>query len=341
MSGPPWSNTKTRICRRAGGSAAGSRGGRLKWNIVQDIVHIGRDGWLFLVGGSNNVLDQYREDAFPPQHFQAWRRLLEDRVRRARGVGARYFHVAVPEKLSILADHSDVPVDPDRAPSLALRRWLRNSLAWGSLIDLSTSYRSDPDRESLYLKTDSHWSLLGCHRAYLSICARMGVRPQVRLVPADPALASLSGDLGTKFPTHRSEVLLAWTYPRTAERVHVNAYLHRILTERGATGGGVGTQAVFRNEAPGIDPRRIILCGDSFAHHAFLPHVGTLTAMFAETFHEVYFFWATTVDWSHASELRPDFILTEIAERFMVTIPPADFEHDKFGRQMEALSFGS
>jgi hypothetical protein len=307
---------------------------------VQDIVHIGRDGWLFLVGGSNNVLDQYRKDAFPPQHFQAWRRLLEDRVRRARGLGARYFHVPVPEKLSILADHSDLSVDPDLAPSLALRRWLRNSLAWGALIDLIPLFGSDPDREGLYLKTDSHWSLPGCHRAYLALCARMGVKPRVRLVPADPALASLSGDLGTKFSAHRIEDLPAWTYPRTAERVHVNAYLQRILTERGPTGGGVGTRAVFRNEAPDIDPRRIILCGDSFAHHTFLAHIGALTAMLAETFREVHFFWATTIDWSYAAELRPDFIVTEIAERFMVMIPPADFEHDSFARQMEAHAFG-
>ncbi len=331
----------TRTCRRAVGAAAGSPNDRSKWNTVQDIVHRGRDGWLFLVGGSNNVLDQYRKDAFPPQHFPAWRRLLEDRVRRARGVGARYFHVAVPEKVSILADRSHLSVDPDLAPSVLLRRWLRNSIAWGSLIDLIEPFRGDQDRENLYLKTDSHWSLPGCHRAYLTICARMGVRPRVRLLPAEPALASLSGDLGTKFPTHVDEVVPVWTYPRTAERQHVNAYLYRILTERGATGGGVGTRAVFRNDAPGIDPRRIILCGDSFAHHAYLPLVGALTAMFAETFLEVHFFWATTVDWSYARELRPDFILTEIAERFMVTIPPADFEHDSFGRQMEAYAFGN
>lgn len=308
---------------------------------MQDIVHIGRNGWLFLVGGSNNVLDQYRKDAFPPQHFRAWRRLLEDRVRRARGVGARYFHVAVPEKLSILADRSYVSVDPDLAPSLALRRWLRNSLAWGSLVDLIAPFRSQPNRESLYLQTDSHWSLPGCYRAYLTLCTRMGVRPRVHLVPAKPAIVLLSGDLGTKFLVHRNEVVPAWTYPRTAERLHVNAYLQRILTERGATGGGVGTRAVFRNDTPGIDPRRIILCGDSFAHHAFLPHVGALTAMLAETFREVHFFWATTVDWSYAAELRPDFILTEIAERFMVTLPPADFEHESFARQMEAHTFGS
>ncbi len=307
---------------------------------MQDIVHIGRDGWLFLVGGSNNVLGQYQPNAFPPAHFQAWRRLLEDRVRRARGVGARYIHMAVPEKLTILADHSDAAVDPDRAPSVILRRWLRNSLAWGSLVDLVAPFRSDPDRESLYPRTDTHWSLPGCHRAYVRLCERMGVAPRVRLVPDDPAFASLTGDLGVKFPTHRSEVMPAWTYPRTAERLYVNGYLHRILTERGATGGGVGARAVFRNEAPGIDPRRIILCGDSFAHHTLVPQVGTLTAMLAETFREVHFFWATTVDWTYAAALRPDFIVTEIAERFMTTIPPTDFEHDSFAQRMEANAFG-
>jgi hypothetical protein len=307
---------------------------------VQEIVHIGHDGWLFLVGGSNNVIDQYRPDAFPSYHFDAWRTLLENRVQRARRIGARYVHVAVPEKLSILADRSGLSVDLDLAPALVLRRALQDSPARDALVDLVAPYRDDPDRGSLYLKTDSHWSLVGCHRAYLSLCARMGVEPRVRLAPADPVEVRLAADLGTKFAEPITEVLTAWSYPRTAERLHVNSYLQRILTERGPTGGGVGTRAVFGNAAPGVDPRRIILCGDSFAHQTFLPYVGALTAMFAETFREVHFFWATTVDWTYAETLRPDFIVTEIAERFMVTLPPADFEHDSLGRLMEGHAFG-
>lgn len=308
---------------------------------MQDIAHIGHDGWLFLIGGSNNVLDQYQRDAFPPKHFLTWRRLLEDRVQRARRLGARYFHVAAPEKLSIMPDHSGVAVEADLAPSLLLRRWLRSSLAFDSLIDLVGPFRLDPDRDRLYLKTDTHWSLLGCHRAYLSLCRRMGVEPRVELVPTEPGQVSLVGDLGLKFAPPRDEIVQALTYPRTAERVHVNAYLNRIIVERGPTGGGVGTRAVFRNDAPGIDPRKLILCGDSFAHHTFLPHIGALTAMFAETFREVHFFWASTVDWSYAAELRPDFILTEIAERFMTIIPPPDFAHDSLARHMEVHAFGN
>ena len=321
--------------------ATGERCGQADWNSVQDIVRIGHDGWLFLVGGSNDVLDQYRPDAFPPDHFHAWRGLLEDRVRRAGAIGARYFHMPVPEKLTILADRSDIPIDPNLAPGLILHRSLRDSPARDAVIDLVAAYRTDPDRQSLYLRTDSHWSLVGCHRAYLNLCARMGVEPRVELTPADPVQVSLSGDLGTKFETPVSEILSAWTYPRTAERIHVNAYLQRILTERGPTGGGVGTRAVFRNNGPGIDPRRLVLCGDSFAHQTFLPHVGALTAMFAETFREVHFFWATAVDWSYAEKLRPDFIVTEIAERFMVTLPPEDFDHESLGREMEAHAFGN
>lgn len=308
---------------------------------MQDIVHIGRDGWLFLVGGSNNVLDQYRRDAFPPAHFRAWRGLLEDRVRRARRIGARYLHVVVPEKVAVCPEHAGLPVDPDLSPSLILRRWLHSSIAWGALVDLVAPFRADPDRDALYLRTDSHWSVPGCHRAYALICRRMGVVPRVGLVRADPGGIWHAGDLGTKFHEPIGECVEAWTYARTAERVHVNGYLQRILVERGAYGGGVGTRAVFRNDAPGLDPRRLVLCGDSFAHHAWLPHVGALTAMFAETFREVHFFWATTVDWSYVAELRPDFILTEIAERFMVTLPPTDFGHAAFAEAMEAHHFGA
>ncbi len=160
----PWSKPSTRTRRRAYSMAAGERRGQADWNSVQDIVRIGHDGWLFLVGGSNDVLDQYRPDAFPPDHFQAWRGLLEERVRRAGAIGARYFHMPVPEKLTILADRSDIPVEPNLAPALILHRSLRDSPARDAVVDLVAAYRTDPDRHNLYLRTDSHWSLFGCHR---------------------------------------------------------------------------------------------------------------------------------------------------------------------------------
>jgi alginate O-acetyltransferase complex protein AlgJ len=38
-------------------------------------------------------------------------------------------------------------------------------------------------------------------------------------------------------------------------------------------------------------------------------------------FYDVHFFWSTSVDFGYIEEVRPDFIITEIAERFVKRFP--------------------
>ena len=41
------------------------------------IVHVGRDGWLFLIGGTNRVLSQYRRSLPQWWTIRRWARLIE------------------------------------------------------------------------------------------------------------------------------------------------------------------------------------------------------------------------------------------------------------------------
>jgi hypothetical protein len=90
-----------------------------------------------------------------------------------------------------------------------------------------------------------------------------------------------------------------------------------------AIGLHIGSRVVFSNEqAP--DPRKIVVFGDSFSEYR--PHL--LTGILAETFAETHFLWASQIDWGYVNRVKPDFLITELAERFMTHVPTGDVDVD-------------
>ena len=82
-----------------------------------------------------------------------------------------------------------------------------------------------------------------------------------------------------------------------------------------------------------------MLFGDSYAH--FTPIM--LTIMLAETFREVHFVWSASIDWGYVERARPDLVIVEIAERFMLRVPDDTFDleahaAERFGDELRAFA---
>jgi alginate O-acetyltransferase complex protein AlgJ len=58
--------------------------------------------------------------------------------------------------------------------------------------------------------------------------------------------------------------------------------------------------------------------------------------MLSRAFYEVHFFWSTSVDFRYIEEVRPDFVVTEIAERFVKVLPDDQLDIREFARQRYA-----
>jgi hypothetical protein len=89
--------------------------GTLKAPTFDDsFVHKGRDGWLFLIGGSNSVSSLYDRDSalLGDKTVRKWADLIERRARRFEQMGIQNIHTHVPEKLTIYDDKLLGP--PDR-----------------------------------------------------------------------------------------------------------------------------------------------------------------------------------------------------------------------------------
>src|SRR6478735_6138177 len=86
-----------------------------------DHIHVGKDGWLFLKTGTNDVLGQYERPAETTELVWQWRSLVAARERRLRAMGILYRHVVAPEKLMIYDHRLDgITIRPTASPAYRL-----------------------------------------------------------------------------------------------------------------------------------------------------------------------------------------------------------------------------
>ncbi|KAB1072145.1 alginate O-acetyltransferase AlgX-related protein [Methylobacterium planeticum] len=285
-----------------------------------DPVHVGRDGWLFLTGGSNRVMDHYGHGLGRWWRLRAWTRLIEARAARAAGLGIRSATLIVPEKLSVYDNLTrDLPYDPGRAPTRVLARRLARNAAY---VDLLQPFRAARDGAPLYLRTDTHWSVEGYLLAYRELMRALAAVPPAEIGARPRFEAERLMDLGEKVPGLPRESVSHLVIPRAAERVHAGPLVEAYEAQGRASELHSGAHVVFRNADPGIDRRRLVLFGDSYAHFAPI----MLTGLLAESFAEVHFVWSSSFDWGYIERVRPDLLVFELAERFLARVPRDDYD---------------
>lgn len=298
-------------------------------------VHVGREGWLFLVGGRNRPLGIYRRSFARSWTLYRWARLLRSRSRRLRSAGIRYLHLCAPEKLSVYPEMTDgLGIDPQ----LSLARGIGLALdPDGICVDALSGLVAAKADTQTYLRTDSHWTVAGCRLAHDALCRAAGAPLRWRLDDRPPDPVEVVGDLGEKLRPPQGEVQQRRTVTWDARRIWANPLFLHCEREDMLPRLHRGAQLVFRNDAADADPRRVVLFGDSFSH--FVPY--GLTAMLAETFREVHFCWSAAIDWRYVETVRPDLVITEIAERFMAWLPSDGVDLDGFAAdRLRALQQG-
>lgn len=292
-------------------------------------VHVGSDGWLFLVGGSNDVLSYYTKQGHFDHAAAEWVRLFSSRVSRAKALNARYHHMIVPDKLTVHAAAycGELPFR-EEAPSRALPRRLAahaDADVRTLLINVLPLFEQRAQKGAeLYWKTDSHWTFQGAFSAYQVYCHAVGAASNNEMLDAPEGTAELLLDLGRKLDPPIRETYVTKRFLKNARRIFANPIVQfKESTGRINEGGlHLGSHVAFVNDAPHTDPRCILVFGDSYSE--FRTH--QLTGILAETFAETHFIWSPSIDWDYAQSIRPNLILTEMAERFMNVVPVDDLD---------------
>jgi hypothetical protein len=300
-------------------------------------VHVGHAGWLFLSGGSNEVLKYYNEPGFFDQAKEYWLHRFRSRIEKSKKLDCEYRHMIVPDKLSIYPEFYTAPLAfPNAVPSIALRQFFSEQLDAAELLSSLLDVR-DPmlaaktGGNPLYWRTDAHWTFEGCHVAYLELCRSVGAKPKSEILTAPTGSAMLVLDLGSKLKPPVQEEYFVKYFLRDAERYFANDLI--LFKERenahDAPGLHVGSHICFRNKVSPNDNRTIVLFGDSYSEY----RTHQLTGLLAETFAETHFIWSSNIDWHYVQSVGADIVVTEMAERFMNLVPSDDFDIEKFARQ--------
>jgi alginate O-acetyltransferase complex protein AlgJ len=287
---------------------------------VSTDVYAGKDGWLFLIGGSNAVGRLYDRDspALPDDKIRQWAELIENRARRLERLGIRYIHMNIPEKLTVYDHKLHSPlVDWTLSPAMRLGEMLQRSPYGHVWLDLIEPFRATRDERQLYYRTDTHWSAEGCFLGYRLLCERIGIDPDLTLLARPHQEFEGVFDLGSKMHPSVSECVRVYDYAKYASRVHRNRIAKYQETPQFTGAIHVGSHVRYRNEARGAAEKRIMLFGDSYS----LPGRTALTGMLAETARDVEFIWSGNFNWNYIRRRKPDFVIYELAERFMRLVP--------------------
>jgi alginate O-acetyltransferase complex protein AlgJ len=296
---------------------------------VSTEVQEGRDGWLFLRLGTNQVIRFFTEASyFSASDVERWCDLLEERAKRIGELGARYFHFIVPDKLTVYRNNYIGSLNhydhrPSRTIPLALDRRGGSQI----YIDVTSPLIAERDRRLLFYKTDTHWTPFGALIAYRQLCKVLGVEEFDSSGLACREYVT-TFDLGGKLNPQAQETGFYFDVANSGTLVFANE-LGMYFDDEHVFHNQRGRLFVYRNERL-TGGKRLVIFGDSFCT------TGSFLALLSSAFYEVHFFWSTSVDFRYVEEMKPDFVVTEIAERFVKVLPDDQLDLREFARQRYA-----
>jgi alginate O-acetyltransferase complex protein AlgJ len=286
------------------GDGAGSE--EPSWQVVtlDEKVLIGKQGWLYLHGDTNNIIGQHTGLVkMGDQRREGWRRVLEGRVAVSDDLGIPWHCLVVPDKESVYPEYL-----PDDVVPVA-RRPVHDFLELAEAVGVPVSYGLDRllavkgDRE-VYSRTDSHWNSRGAYEAYRMFCEALAAKGLDLDVVEETDLewfeAMVEGGLGDKV---RPEPI---TGPTTW--VRIKQPQGRVVFDNEVQNHG--RVVCCERDRPGPT---CVLFGESFSDY--------LLPFLRETFQRLVFVHTSMFVAEVLEREQPDAVLSLPTERFLIRVP--------------------
>tara|TARA_R100001369_G_scaffold51218_1_gene78037 strand:- start:4049 stop:4897 length:849 start_codon:yes stop_codon:yes gene_type:complete len=258
------------------------------------MVYEGLEGWLFLKGDTNVVTQQISGNYELPIDFErSWSELLKYRAERSKSLGYKYLLSIAPNKECVY------------------KKFLPKSIQFSNNRPVYQILGADSNNQVLYLleafrefgaenffnKTDTHWSSFGSILAFNALMRSIGLED----IPSDRFLRKteqVKGDLGGKIgrSEHVAKYMLTAPKGRPTEHNKVE---------------NIGSRIVFENDDKSLP--HCVVFHDSFTMSQLY--------FFPEKFSRVVYVWQPNLDYSIIESERPDFVISQQVERFLVECP--------------------
>lgn len=276
---------------------------------------VGKNGHLFLTGGSNNLRAQYSQSTLVASRTSGlWAALMRKRRRHFEGTDTRFIQLVIPEKLTALRNLAPFKITGPTPLLAALEREMATEEYYISGLTTLSSLNDVP---STFRPNDTHLSARGAQEIFATIVDRISgfSGTVVREIPIETAIVGL-GDLSKRF--YENPIFCLNFVPEPSNSLVISesmALVHQYDPEKGF----VGRQRVWQNpDAP------LQLCVVAFGNSFFGSGVnpGSLSWWAARFFKEFHLIWKSEIDYDYLSGVNDvDVVIGQTVERFLPIVP--------------------
>lgn len=270
-------------------------------------VVVGKENWLFLQNDTNRIVEQNAGICkFSSNGIKKWVRTLEARTAMLKDRGIKYYFFVAPNKESIYPEYlPDGYILSEQRPIEQIMEGLSTSTVnlWYPL-EVLKLYKSE---FSLYTQVNTHWNARGGYIAYKYLANIIKKEYPLKVVEWEDIVfeeMEISEDLGNKLnPPQTSLYTTARVKNAKSQMIYDNGKINsgrvQISVNKDAT---LPTAIIFH---------------DSFMTDGMLPFM-------MESFSRIQFVHTPIVDYDLIDRIKPDVVISQMVERFMISIP-ADY----------------
>jgi hypothetical protein len=281
-------------------------GARSGLRVVYDAKVVeGRDGYLFMADDNNEVMAQHAgQRRLTGEQLEQWRLLLERRTEMLGRRGCAHLVLVAPNNHSVYPEKlpPDIESAAERPVHQLLAHMKRNASPVEIIYPLEELLAAKPDHQ-VCSPIDSHWTDYGAFLSYLRLIE--DARPLVptrHVGPEDVLFVEIEvdGDLGEKLdPPRRMVQGIARMRNRMARLVYDNCV--------------EGTGSIAVAECDVAPPTTCLLLGDSYCYF--------IAPFLSECWQRLVLVHAPNLDGEIVDAVKPDIVVTMMAERFLVMVP--------------------
>ncbi|WAK00673.1 polysaccharide pyruvyl transferase family protein [Methylobacter sp. YRD-M1] len=288
-----------------------------------DLALVGKNGWLFLCNDSNDAIGQYAG------RLKLTSEVLEQYVSQYRRTQSLYRHKGIyylltitPGKESIYSEF--LPDSVTAGTGLTVKDQFIaavNPVLDVDILDLKPVLLANKSRGQLCYKNDSHWNYLGAMIACQIIIEKLREKftniPEFdesafTLINGDEGACDLSGKTRLNYidgkyvenveHLEQSVAVCAISVQNEKKAIELLEHPYKELSKTRPT-------RLFKNEKSANLPRAIII-RDSYADW--------MIPFLSEYFSECLFVWARYVEPAVIESFKPDIIIEQVVDRFLV-----------------------
>jgi alginate O-acetyltransferase complex protein AlgJ len=255
----------------------------------------GREGWLFLNNDKNKVIDQISGKFSLNDEFdENWRMLFQYRQERLKALGARYDILIAPNKEVVYSQF--LPEGIQLVQIRPVHRVIKQAEGLVPIHYPLELLKSKSETVEVYPTGDTHWNLIGALIGYREYTSAIGVQP-------------ISDDEIEFYDLGKGDLSDKVNEPTRYIRGRLKQPNFTCVSNNNVS--RTGNKLIYENVNKSLPS--CVMFRDSF---------GTiLLEVLAQTFSRFVAVWQPNIDYSIVKAEMPDFVLTEQAERFMISIP--------------------